>query len=231
MEIVKLADNTWRIEDEGVRFFLLAGENRALLIDSGMQIHNAKDIAQQLVSQPIELLNTHADMDHIGSNEQFASFYMHPAEASNYYNTQGKQGTFIPVADGDIIDLGNRTLKILSIPGHTPGSIAILDMEQRVLYSGDTIQDGVIFMFGVQREMHAYLHSLKKLEALRSCFDQIYPSHGNIPLPPSQIDLLYQAALDIMENKIEGKNVNFHGISIKKYTTSHAIFLCDRFDE
>lgn len=228
MEIVKITDATWRIEDAGVRLFLLAGDEKALLIDSGMQIHNAKDIAQQIVSQPIALLNTHADMDHIGSNDQFASFYMHPAEASNYYNTQGKQGTFIPVVDGDILDLGNRSLKIISIPGHTPGSIAVLDMEQRVLYSGDTVQDGTIFMFGIQREMHAYLQSLKKLEALSDCFDWIYPSHGNIPLPPAQISLLYQAASDILEHKIEGKDANFHGIPLKKYTTACASFLCDR---
>lgn len=38
--------NTWRIEDNGVRVFLLAGEDRALLIDSGMQLHNALDIRQ-----------------------------------------------------------------------------------------------------------------------------------------------------------------------------------------
>lgn len=64
MEIVKISENTWRIEDEGVRFFLLAGETKALLIDSGMQIHNAKELAQELVSLPVELLNTHADPGH-----------------------------------------------------------------------------------------------------------------------------------------------------------------------
>lgn len=42
MEIVKINENTWRIEDGGVRFFLLAGKEKALLIDSGMQIRNAR---------------------------------------------------------------------------------------------------------------------------------------------------------------------------------------------
>ena len=92
MEIISINENTWRIEEEGVRFFLLAGENKALLIDSGMQVHNAKEIAESLVDLPIELLNTHADMDHVGSNNEFDSFYMNPAEASNYYNTNKKDG-------------------------------------------------------------------------------------------------------------------------------------------
>lgn len=93
-QIVQMNPNTWRIEDNGVRIFLLQGEDRALLIDSGMQLHNARDIAQTLTSLPVELLNTHADMDHIGSNEQFDSFYMHPAEEANYRRS-GKGGRLI----------------------------------------------------------------------------------------------------------------------------------------
>ena len=42
-EIIKINDNTWRIEDGGVRFFLLTGTQKALLVDSGMNVHNAKD--------------------------------------------------------------------------------------------------------------------------------------------------------------------------------------------
>lgn len=72
-------------------------------------------------------------------------------------------GDFTPIEDdGDRIDLGERPLEIISLPGHTPGSIAILDVNNRVLISEDPIQDGLIFMFGVQREIHAYSKSLKK---------------------------------------------------------------------
>ena len=44
-EIVKIDEYSWRIEDTGVRFFLLTGRDRALLIDSGMRVSNARDIA------------------------------------------------------------------------------------------------------------------------------------------------------------------------------------------
>ena len=228
MEVTKISDNTWRMEEEGVRFFLLAGNEKALLIDSGMQTHNAKEIAQELVSLPLELLNTHADPDHIGSNDEFDCFYMNPAEASNYYNTQKKTGSFIPVEDGDILDLGGRKLEIISIPGHTPGSIAVLDIDNRVLYGGDTVQDGTIFMFGVQREMHAYLHSLKKLEKCKDRFDTIYPSHGTIPVKPDLISQLHQAALSVMSGEAGASAVQFHGMDLKRYDTGCAAFLCDK---
>ncbi|MCH5248708.1 MAG: MBL fold metallo-hydrolase [Lachnospiraceae bacterium] len=227
MEIIKINETTWRIEDSGVRFFLLAGEKKALLIDSGMQVHNAKEIAQGLVNLPIELLNTHGDIDHVGSNDEFESFYMNPAEASNYYNTQKKTGTIIPVTDGDIIDLGDRELEIITLPGHTPGSIAVLDKNNRVLISGDPIQDGNIFMFGVQREMHAYLLSLEKLKKYLDKFDTIYPSHGSFPVTPEIIDSLHEGATRILAGEVEGSDAEFHGIKIKRYDVGVAGFLCD----
>ena len=227
MEIIKISEDTWRIEDNDVRFFLLAGKKKALLIDSGMQIHNAKEIAQQLVSLPIELLNTHADPDHIGSNAEFEAFYMHPAEASNYYNTQKGTGKFIPIENGDIIDLGDRKLEIITIPGHTPGSVALLDIENRVLYSGDTVQDGTIFMFGVQREFHAYIQSLNKLETMKDRFDTIYPSHGTIPVKSNLIAQLQEAARSVLEGKAEATDAEFHGMALKRHDVGCAAFLCE----
>ena len=97
VNINRIDENTWSFEEPGVRFFLLAGRERALLIDSGMQTRNAKELAGELTALPLSLLNTHADPDHIGSNGEFDSFYMNPAEASNYYNSQKRTGTILPV--------------------------------------------------------------------------------------------------------------------------------------
>ena len=121
-EIIQINENTWRIEDDGVRLFLLTGTERALLIDSGMNLNNARDIAAGLTGLPLSLLNTHADRDHIGSNEQFDAFYMHPAEEP-VYRRSGKPGTIIPVREGDSLNLGNRELKIIHLPGTRPAAL------------------------------------------------------------------------------------------------------------
>ena len=46
MEIIKINANTYRIEDDFVRMFLLEGTEKALLIDTGMTTANAKEIAE-----------------------------------------------------------------------------------------------------------------------------------------------------------------------------------------
>lgn len=226
-KIIPINANTYRIEEANVRFFLLTGTKEALLIDSGMMVHNAREIAESLTSLPLKLLNTHADPDHIGSNHEFASFYMHPAEASNYYNTQKKTGAFIPVEEGQILDLGDRPLEIIALPGHTPGSIAVLDVQNRALFSGDPIQDGTIYLFGVQRELHAYLLSLKKAGRYRDRFDVIYPSHGSCPVSPDLIPALCRDAEKLLMRQLPGEKILIHGYPVIRYDGKAAAYLCD----
>lgn len=195
-EIIKINETTYRIEDNNVRFFLLIGTKRALLIDSGLTVTNAREIAEGLTDLPVSLLNTHSDPDHIASNHQFESFYMHEAESFFYFNIMHKTGELIPLKDGEIIDLGDRPLEIVTLPGHTPGSVGVLDINQRVLISGDPIQDGMIFMFGPGRDMTVYRNSLRKLDGYRTFFDTIYPSHGTFPVGKELIDQLYEVTED-----------------------------------
>lgn len=203
-EIVKMGKGTYRIEDGGVRFFLLEGETGALLIDSGMTVQNAKEIARSLTDLPVSLLNTHADRDHVGSNAEFEKVYMHPLEEPNYRRA-GQTGEIDPVEDGDVLDLGGRELEIIHLPGHTPGSIAVLDRNSRVLISGDPIQEnGRIFMFGDQRNLSDYVQSLRQLEKRKGEFDEIWPSHASIPVSPDVIGKLIEGAERILRGEVPG---------------------------
>lgn len=65
--------------------------------------------------------------------------------------------------DGDVIDLGDRRLRVLHLPGHTPGSIVLLDEDLRWLYTGDVLYDGPVFdeMFGA--DIPTYVASMRRL--------------------------------------------------------------------
>ena len=223
-DIIKINDNTWRIEDGDVRFLLLCGSEKAALVDSGMNTPDAGQIAETITDLPLILINTHADPDHISGNGAFGEFYMSPAEEENYRERNGS-GTLIPVREGDIIDLGDRPLKIIDIPGHTPGSIAILDEKNRVLISGDTVQDGKIFMFGKYRNLDTYIDSLNHLSEYAGTFDEIYPMHGTFPVYPDLIGKLINGAEDIRQGKAEGKPVNLFGNEVILYNFPFAGFL------
>ena len=228
-DIIRINDNTYRIEDGGVRFFLLTGEERALMIDSGMNTPDAKTIVEGITNLPVELLNTHADRDHVAGNEAFKQFYMSPNEADNL-KAKGDDlaKRILPVHEGDIIDLGNRPLEIIDNPGHTPGSIAILDINNRVLIGGDAIQDGNIFMFGPQRNIYDYVKSLKHILTFKHRFDKIYPSHGNFPVEPGIIEQLIEGAESIIRGEVTGEELDLFGNPVRLYKFPYAGFFGER---
>ncbi len=226
-EIIKINENTWRIEDGMVRMFLLTGTKEALLVDSGVSGINAKEIAESITNLPVKLINTHADGDHIAGNEAFPEFYMHPQEEANY-RFRGRTGTIIPVQQGDVLDLGDRPLEIIDLPGHTPGSIAILDVKNRVLIGGDSIQDGRIFMFGEHRNLKDYIASLEKLSAYEGRFDEVYASHSSVVVAPNIIPKLIAGAKQILAGEAVGEEIDMFGNSVLLYQFEYAGFLCPK---
>ena len=227
----ELFKNTWAENDGGgdmfVRIFLLAGEKEALVIDTGMNGRDIHGMIREHTDHPYRLLNTHADRDHIASNGQFDEFYMHPSEAAIYHNVLRGRGRILPVFDGDTIDLGGRVLEILHLPGHTPGSITVLDRQNRCLIGGDPIQeDGEIFMFGQHRDLEAYIEGLKRLD--RRCdFDCIYPSHAKEKVDRSVIPRLIEGAEAILEGKIKGVEREMFGKKIAVYDVGVSKMLCE----
>ncbi len=225
-EVIQINKNTWRFEDDGVRFFLLCGKDKAALVDTGMNTPDAGKMAEQLTDLPLILINTHADRDHISGNAGFEEFYMSPSEEENYRQNGGK-GRILPVKEDDVIDLGDRPLRIIDNPGHTPGSIAILDEKYRVLIAGDSVQDDKIFMFGNFRNMDTYIDSLKKLSKYDGTYDEIYAMHGTIPLNPDIVGKLIDGATMIANGTATGTKVNLFGNEVLLYKFPYAGFLCE----
>jgi len=207
-EVIKIGENSWRIEENGVRSLLFAGTCKALLLDTGFGTGNIKEAVEKLTDLPVMLVNTHADRDHLGCNKLFEKAYMHPAEFDRYHQAMGREFIAEPLWEGDIIDLGGRCFEIILIPGHTPGSIALLDAENKILISGDSVQAGTIYMFGAGRNIDAYIHSMKKLSDMRNRFDTVYPSHGRFPVDAGIIDGLITGAEQIRDGKITGEKVD-----------------------
>lgn len=193
-EVHRLDEASWRIEEGGVRTFLVQGSERAMLVDSGFGTGNLREVVDSLTSLPVMLVNTHADRDHVGCNALFGPAFMHPAEYDRYCEKSGGDKETAPLWEGDVIDLGGRRFEVILIPGHTPGSIALLDAANRVLISGDSVQAGAIYMFGQGRNAAAYEASMVKLQGMSGRFDSIWPSHGPLPLEAAVIGGLVDGA-------------------------------------
>ncbi|MEI3614846.1 MBL fold metallo-hydrolase [Pseudogracilibacillus sp. SO30301A] len=65
---------------EKVHSFLLLGDEKAALIDTGLGIDNMKRITDQLTNLPIDVITTHVHSDHIGSHGEYERLFVHEAE-------------------------------------------------------------------------------------------------------------------------------------------------------
>lgn len=228
----------WLICEPGhVQSYLVEGDERAVLIDTGTGIAPIAPVARGLTERPIDVVLTHNHFDHIGGNGDFARLAIHPAgvaglrvgraaeslrgyiahtremlergaqlralDADGFNMLNPEQivrpfpADFDPdryaiapseatetLADGQLIDLGGRTLEVIYTPGHSPDGICLLDRAERILFTADTVYAGPLYAQTVGADLDAYLASLRRLEQLIEEVDLLLPAHNRVPLDP-----------------------------------------------
>lgn len=218
--VKKIGEGIWAIEEGAVRMFLIEGEKAALLLDTGFGQGNLKELISGLTQKPLKLVLSHSDRDHIGGCAQFeGEVFLHPAEYERFLqNMPQNRLRPRPLWEDDTIDLGERELTVLHTPGHTPGSIMLLEQETEVLFSGDSIAEGPIYMFGPGRNLEALCASMEQLAKRENEFRAVLPCHGKLPLDASYIREIQAGAQAILKGEIEGEDPQESHIPCREYT-------------
>ncbi|HEC75372.1 MAG TPA: MBL fold metallo-hydrolase [Methylophaga aminisulfidivorans] len=180
--------NTYLIED--------VATHKLAIIDTGETAELAQYIQNKVPSIEIDkILLTHGHLDHAGSlcNLQkitSASTYL-PRLEKPLFEALPQQGDWFGashmnrecgridqwVDNGDVIELGETTLKFISTPGHTPGQGCYYDEEN--IFVGDTLFAGSIGRTDLPMGNHQLMEeSLIKLFELPESLT-VYSGHGN----------------------------------------------------
>lgn len=83
--------------------------------------------------------------------------------------------------DGDTVDLGDRLLRIIHTPGHSPGHICIFEENTGYFFAGDLIYTGSLYAFLPGSDPISYHESISKIAQLEN-IKLIFPSHNEIAL-------------------------------------------------
>lgn len=223
--IEQLDQDTYAISEyqhwEETHCYLLLGEKRALLIDTGLGAANIKEVVSSLTMLPVCVLLTHAHWDHIGAIEAFTDCMVHTSEVNwlngsfplplsvvkqnlckepcefpssfdiNAYHIPQREAKGLQ--DGDVIDLGNRILRIIHTPVHSPGHICLYEESRKTLYCGDLMYAGCLYAFYPTTDPVMFRDSIHKINTLS--IDQILPGHHRLYLD-SRIRYDIQQAFD-----------------------------------
>lgn len=223
-EVYLIADGIYAIYEPGqfeeVISFLITGDDKALLFDTGLGIGDMRRVVDQLTELDVIVLNSHTHYDHIGSNYLFDVIYGtdteftqrraqgSPPDAVADFLQEGWVWKDLPegfsadqyrsqpftiskiVGEGDTIDIGGRVLEVLFTPGHAPDSICLIDRENRLLFTGDSFYLAPLYTHIPDSSFDDYADTAARLAGLAGDIDSAVTSH-NVPL----VDSSYMTAL------------------------------------
>jgi glyoxylase-like metal-dependent hydrolase (beta-lactamase superfamily II) len=149
--------------------YLFFGSERALLQDTGAGENNVAEIVNQTIAEwlrrngrqsiPLVVAHSHGHGDHISGDAQFAGRPDTTVIPLSVEGTQKAFGIRRWPEDRGSIDLGNRVLDVIAIPGHQPTSVAFYDRLTGVLLTGDTLYPGRLYV----SDFAAYSASIQRL--------------------------------------------------------------------
>lgn len=211
--------------------YLIVGQKRALLFDTGMGISDIKKVTVELTKLPIIVLNSHTHDDHVGGDWEFDTVYGMDTDFTRT-NAKGSREDaqaeitpdqicgslpkgFDPKAyvtrpwkiaaythDGERFDLGGRTIEVIATPGHTPDAISLIDRANGLLFTGDTYYPAPIWLFRPETDLDAYAASIRRLAALAPQVKLVLGAH-NIPVAqPSVLAQLVTAFDGVRAGKV-----------------------------
>lgn len=175
-------------------YILASSKHRpAIIIDSGAEAHKIKQVLDKHSLAPAFIINTHGHYDHVGCDDEFGvPVYIHREDLALLKNSElNLSGLFalpyevrakiVLLKDLQTIELEDLQLKVLHIPGHTPGGIALkmLRPQDKIVFTGDSL-----FCQGIGRSDLAgsdeslLIKSIKEKLLILPDDTVIYPGHG-----------------------------------------------------
>jgi glyoxylase-like metal-dependent hydrolase (beta-lactamase superfamily II) len=148
--------------------YVLIGSDAALSLDTGATDTPAlRDaIKQRIGDRPLVAAHSHGHGDHRASDGRFAQLAGVTVVPSS---VAGQQGAFGITAWPDTVghrELGGRALDVLAIPGHESTHIAIYDRQTGLLFTGDSLYPGLLFISD-WATYRASIHRLAQFAATR----------------------------------------------------------------
>lgn len=206
----------WDFDD--TKMYLVVGSQRALLIDAGLGTGDLRRYVEGLISQlPLDVVITHGHPDHIAAMRQFQGsydVYMNHLDLPLVRAFIQNLGyvidltQIIDLREGFVFDLGNRTLTVYEVPGHSAGSVVLLDSESEILFAGDavgsnraTIVDSLWMQFPGMAPIDVYLSTLQVFRPkVGGKIKAIYGGHNDVPIRDEQyLDNLQTAAQTLVD--------------------------------
>lgn len=174
--------------------YVILGKERGLLVDTGSGSGDLPRMASMVSRKPMTAIATDLHHDHVGAHNRFARVAMvdlpctrAAAQGDQLSPSRATAASLMPPSfrvtewwpPGQRIDLGDRIVELVSLPGHAPESIAIVDRVHGQAFVGDSAYaDAPLFGNLPGADLAAWRDSLQRLLQQFPEVQQVYGGHG-----------------------------------------------------
>ncbi len=226
--------------------YLIVGEERAILFDSGPGERDILPVVESLTSVPVTAVFSHTHFDHLGNHARFESVAMIDVPSLRDRVRDGVfQPSFSQYADfgrpefrvtewwkpGQVVDLGGPRLEVLLAPGHTPESIVLHDHESRRLFTGDFIYSGDLYAFNPGADLQAYLETTRRLLVRTRVDETLYGAHGSPRLSRYALIELERLLSRMLDGKAGWERTWFLAFPLRRYRSGEVALLTLPWDD
>jgi hydroxyacylglutathione hydrolase len=196
--------------------YLIQGEDRAVLFDSGSGRRDIVPVVEALTDLPVTVTFSHPHFDHVGNHRSFerVAMFDHPTLRQRVVD-----GCFTPSmgqhlklgrpsfqvdewwAAGDVIDLGGRELEVLHVPGHSSESMALLDRERGQLFLGDFLYNYELYV----EDLDQYVDSSAALLSVTEGSETLFGAHGAPRMPYAHLEQLNELLGKIQRGEVKAR--------------------------
>ena len=205
--------------DAAVHMYLVTGSERAALIDTGLGMSGDLDrVVRSLTDKPVICLVTHCDPDHAGAAALFEDIRMSARDQTlmdngsisplarfgtaqavaddkarvSYFRkhmVRTRSFAYTNIEDGEVFDLGDRSLTALAFPGHTEGSMCFWNRAENYCIVGDAVAnvDSPVLFFQKCRPLEEYRDNLIRFLDKVGDGCLLYAGHNEEPLPKAML--------------------------------------------
>lgn len=215
--VKKLKDNLYLLDERReATGYLLIGEEKACVIDTMNGYGDLYKVVRSLTDKPVVVVNTHGHPDHIYGNVYFDNAYMNykdlklaetfisdPEFVKICQENNYSMPDFTNIEEGDVISLGGLTLEVYDIPGHTKGGIMLLCPEERILFTGDSINHHCWMQLEECLSVEEYIPNIERLMFLEQKADFILHGHATDYDDISLMSAILEGMKDIVAGRTD----------------------------
>jgi hydroxyacylglutathione hydrolase len=206
---------------QGNYSYLIIGDQKAILFDAGTGTRDIVPVVRSLTRMPVTVIPSHLHYDHVGALGHFESTALLDSPALRVrarnslltlerYEFLGFIQDLVPPTfrvdewwpANSAVDLGNRRIRVLATPGHTPTSVSLYDEQRRQVFVGDFVYPGTLYAFYPGASRSTYLATTRQLLALLDPEARIYTAHMADPPAPVRAPVLEMADLRNLEQTL-----------------------------